>query len=155
MHQRALPWPLFVIAAVLLVGRFAWPTAEKKTGRIDWLSPEAGIARAQQTGKPIVFDFTAEWCGPCHVLDAQVFADAELAARINKEFVAIRITDRQREEGKNSPQVAELQRRYSVRGFPTVVFADANGVEQARMEGFRGRAEFERLLKRASEELVR
>jgi thioredoxin-related protein len=39
-----------------------------------------------------------------------------------------------------------LEQRYVVRGFPTVVFVDANGSEQGRMEGFRGRDQFERLV---------
>ena len=63
-------------------------------------------------------------------------------------FIAIRVTDRKQEEGKNSPEVEALQQRYSVRGFPTVIFTDANGIEQGRMEGFRGREQFEKLMER-------
>jgi thioredoxin-related protein len=91
-------------------------------------------------------DFTAEWCAPCHQLDAEVFADPELAAEINERFVAIRVTDRYREDGRNTPVVAELQRRYGVNAFPTVVFTNASGGELARLEGFGGRRQFQQVM---------
>jgi thioredoxin-related protein len=36
-----------------------------------------------------------------------------------------------------------------VNGFPTLVFADADGTERARMEGFRDAKEFERVMEQA------
>lgn len=148
-NQRAIPVALLVIAAVLLVARIAFRPDDGSAGLVRWVSADAGLALAKQTGKPILFDFTAEWCAPCHVLEKEVFADPTLAAEINERFVPIRVTDRQREEGRNPPRVAELEQRYSVRAFPTVVFTDPNGSERARMEGFSGRDEFERVMESA------
>jgi thiol:disulfide interchange protein len=113
---------------------------------VQWTDLDEAIELARRTNKPILYDFTADWCTPCHVLDAEVFRDAELAAVINDRFIPVRIVDRQREEGRNTPRIEDLQRRYSVRGFPTVVIAEGAGAERARMEGFRGRDEFERLM---------
>jgi thioredoxin-related protein len=80
------------------------------------------------------------------MLDEEVFADPVLASGINDRFIAVRVLDRKQEEGKNAPEIEALEQRYVVRGFPTVVFVDANGSEQGRMEGFRGRDQFERLV---------
>ena len=78
-----------------------------------------------------------------------MFHDAELAAKINERFIAVRVTDRMQEEGRNKPDVDELQRRFGVRGFPTVVIADAGGTERGRMEGFGGAEKFEQMLEQA------
>ena len=144
--QRRIPVALIVIAVLLLIARFTSSPPEQKKGAIDWVTPEAGAVLARDSGKPLLLFFTAEWCGPCHMLEDRVFADAAIAGRINERFVPVRVTDRIEEEGKNTPRVAELKTRYAIRGFPTVVFTDGGGAEQARMEGFKGREEFVRVM---------
>lgn len=151
--QRYVPVALLIVA-VLLIGARLFVHATKrepsqKTGLIRWVTPEEGLRLATATGRPMMLDFTADWCGPCHMLDEQVFRDPSIAREVNERFIAVRVVDRKREEGRNSHVVGALQERYNVRGFPTVVFADARNTERARMEGFRGRDEFERLMERA------
>lgn len=147
--QRAIPIALFVIALVLVAARIAVPLLKNDTPKggdaVRWLAPDEGLRLASTTDKPILLDFTADWCTPCHILDAEVFRNPAIARQINERFIPIRVTDRRREEGRNAPEVDELQQRFVVRGFPTVVFADRTG-ERARMEGFRGREEFERVM---------
>ena len=136
-----------MLAGVLLAGRIAlFVTHEEPPERMGWLPIAQGLESARATGMPVLIDFTAEWCAPCHVLDAEVFGDPELAAEINRRFITIRVTDRQQEDGRNAPDVEALQRRYSVNAFPTVVFADPDGNELARMEGFGGRRQFQKLM---------
>jgi thioredoxin-related protein len=146
--QRAMPLLLVLLAIVLLAGRVAahWMTAEKVDGLVHWTALDEAGSLAASSRKGLLLDFTAEWCGPCHVLDAEVFGDAQLANQINSRFVAVRVLDRQREEGHNAPAVARLQQQYGVRGFPTVLFLDGNGNELARMEGYAGREQFQRVM---------
>lgn len=156
INQRAIPVVLIAIAVVFLAIRIGVGLAGKKPAAavesdslVQWVSIEEGAKLSAETGKPIMYDFTAEWCPPCHVLEAEVFQNAALAKEINERFVPVRVMDRQQEEGRNLPEVAELQQRYEVMAFPTIVVADATGSVRARMEGFRGRISFERMMAQA------
>lgn len=150
--QRSIPIALIAVAILLtgarIVSHLLTKNATNETSLVRWVGIDEGLRLARATGKPLLIDFTAEWCQPCHVLEAEVFRNADLAKRINERFVAVRVTDRQQEEGRNPPRVEELQQRFAVRGFPTVIVAGADLVERARMEGFRGRAHFEEVMER-------
>jgi thiol:disulfide interchange protein len=155
-NQRYIPLIFILIVGGLVAARVTshWVKSRKapageKGALVKWVPLEDAVELASTLNKPILFDFTAEWCQPCHMLDAQVFRDAQLAAKINDDFIPVRVTDRMQEEGRNKPEVAKLQQRYGVRGFPTVVIVDSAGSERGRMEGFGGRDAFERMMEQA------
>lgn len=147
--QRAIPIALILIALGLVAARAIVALTKREApasgAAVQWLTPQEGLRLAATSDKPVLFDFTADWCQPCHILDAEVFRNPAIAKSINERFIPIRVVDRRQEEGRNAPEVDQLQQRFGVRGFPTVVFADRGG-ERGRMEGFRGRDEFERVM---------
>ncbi len=59
---------------------------------IDWheWGPEA-FARAQAENKPILLDIGAVWCHWCHVIDRESYENPEIAAMINKSYVAVKL----------------------------------------------------------------
>jgi thiol:disulfide interchange protein len=125
---------------VLLAGLFiaAWAlSAAGKTSSITWLTPSKGEALAKKNGKPIFYDFTAEWCGYCRILDRAVFQNPKHAKRIASSFVTIRVLDRQREEGRNKPDVDRVMREFSIRAFPTLAVKQPDGTTDTLM-GFAG-----------------
>ncbi|HET7437480.1 MAG TPA: thioredoxin fold domain-containing protein [Thermoanaerobaculia bacterium] len=151
-RQRSVPILYIVIAAVLLAARIIsaqFGAHEDADSLVKWVPLEQAQPLAARSGKPILYDFTAAWCVPCRDLDRQVFRDPRYARAINERFIAVRITDRQQEDGRNVPAIQELEQRFFVRGFPTVIVADANGSALARMEGFRGPEEFARVMETA------
>ena len=106
---------------------------------IRWRSIASGDAEAKKSGKPALYFFTAAWCGPCRLLEGQVFAVPEVAAQIERDFVPIQVADRERETGRNSPEMLALADRYGLRGFPTLVVSRPGLAANLTLEGWNGR----------------
>ena len=139
-------------AAAVVVFRIATaifaPPEEQPEGPVGWQPRERAAALSRASGKPILYDFTAAWCGPCRLLETD-WHDAAIAQTINAGFVPSRIQDRQREDGKNPDDVEELQRRYEIDGFPTLVAAAPDGRLIGKLVGYRGRDALVKFLEEA------
>ena len=115
------------------------PATLERPDLVAWRSIEAGPAEAAGTGRPILYDFTAAWCGPCRLLNREVFSDAASAAFINQHFVPVRVLDRSREDGRNPADIDALQSRFRITGFPTLVVLPPGGRAPIVMDGYRGK----------------
>lgn len=152
VNQRDIPRWLSWAVVLLLAARVVTVIYQKNEPAADlvrWVPMAEAQQRAVASGRLIMYDFSAAWCGPCRSMDEAVFRETRSAGQINGMVIPVRVVDRQREEGRNLPDVAALQRRYAIRAFPTIVFAEADGRESARMEGFRGRAAFLEIMRGA------
>ena len=146
--QRALPLWLPVAVAALIVARVISSrfAVHSPVELVRWVPVERAERLASMTRKPVLYEFSAAWCGPCHQLENEVFRDARLAALINEKFIPVKVVDRQRETGKNPPDVARLQSSYKVRAFPTIVVVQG-GRAPVTLVGYRGQAHFEEFLR--------
>jgi len=150
--QSKLPRILFWFFAAALVFRIITAIAgrEKKedagAGLISWRPQGTVETAARSERKPVLYDFTAAWCQPCHLLDKDGWGDASVASLVNGSFLPARIVDREREDGQNPAAIAELQRRFAVRAFPTLIVADADGQVFGRFEGYGGKERLVRFL---------
>jgi thiol:disulfide interchange protein len=161
-NQRSLPLWLCIAAVLLIAARVVslrYPVVPEKANLhapvqrgepslVKWVSLSDAPELARQQRRPIFYEFSAEWCGPCKVMNAEVFNDPTLAALINERFIAVRVIDRQREDGVNASDVEMLQQRYRVQGFPTIVVADAAGTSLDTLVGYPGRDAVLQLLMR-------
>lgn len=153
--QSRLP-PLLlwlVLAAILFRVITAVMDREKKieaVGLVRWQQRAEAEAVARSAGKPVLYDFTAAWCGPCHRLDKEGWGDPQIASLVNQSYLPARVVDREREDGKNPPAIDELERRYSVNAFPTLVVAAPDGRLIAKLQGYGGREQLIQFLQESS-----
>ena len=125
-----------VLAAVLAAASSL--RAAPQPDLVKWRSIAAGEAEAKKTGKPVLYFFTASWCGPCHLLEQEVFSKKDVAAQIAKDFVPVVVRDRMRETGRNTPEMESLADRYGLRGFPTLIVSRPGTNRGVTMEGWDG-----------------
>ena len=103
-----------------------------------WTTMSNALEESRRNGKPVFIDFSADWCGPCQALRHEVFEDGVRAATLQGAVIPVSIVDQRRETGSNPPEIEELQGRYQVEAFPTlVVFSPATG-RVMTTRGFRG-----------------
>jgi thiol:disulfide interchange protein len=138
--QRALPVWLVILAALLIVARIVSTRYPVKAGAdlVHWTPINQASALARRAHRPIFYEFSAAWCGPCRVLERDVFMDPQFASKIDSRFIAVKVIDTQREEGRNAPEVQQLMDRYGINGFPTIVIAAADGSVRNRLVGYPG-----------------
>jgi thioredoxin-related protein len=92
---------------------------------------EAAKAKAKAEKKLLLVDFTgSDWCGWCKKLVAEVFGKEEFKKEAPAKFVLVELdfpTPKKKQSDEVKKQNKELQKRYKVRGFPTILVMDADG----------------------------
>lgn len=110
-----------IVVAVMTFGTFF--TKGAGAGFIpydDSLLPQAGTS-----AKPVIIDFSAQWCSPCKKLEDVTFRDSRVKAKIEKHFVLMKV-DLTR---NGNPDFERLLEKYDIKGVPTLVFLDSQGME--------------------------
>lgn len=108
---------------------------EGRRGAHGWHTQAAdALARAKAERKPLLIGFFAIWCPPCNQLKETVFPTARFQQAAEK-FVLLALD-------ADSEASWEQKERYKVAGYPTVVFASADGDEVFRLVGARPADEF-------------
>ena len=112
-----------VAGAFLFVVWVGMPKAQ-----LAWLHSEDEALKAVQSEKrPLIVDFTADWCGACKEMAKETFGDPRVLQAAG-HFVAVKIDATNDED----PKVVNVMEKYQVKGLPTVLVIDSTGKERKR-----------------------
>jgi thiol:disulfide interchange protein DsbD len=103
----------------------------KHDGFLDNLKQAKSLAQKQQ--KPLLIDFFADWCIPCHEWSDKVFADAGVKTLLQQKYVAVKI-----DCTTNTKECEEAVEEFGVVGWPTLIFvgADLHEIPDRRLVGY-------------------
>ena len=94
------------------------------------------VAQATAAGRPVMIDFTADWCVPCRELKSFTFADERVRAKSGTfDAFAVDLTTAE-------PDELAAKQEYNVLGVPTVILIGPDGREKDRFTGFINADEF-------------
>lgn len=122
--SSAAPWPL------------AWASPEAKSS-VTWSFSFPGkdasaspmlddvLASARAARRPVMIDFSAEWCAACRLLDRDTYTAPDVI-RETSRFVTIRIDVTSLDDATEA-----LAKRFGVRALPTMVFVSSRGTALA------------------------
>ena len=120
-----MKYTLFVVALLWSIGAWAQEGGIQFHKDSKWADL---LAQAKAENKLIVVDAYTTWCGPCKMMDRDVFTDKEVGQFYNANFINAKF-DMEVGEG------LELAKTYEVRAYPTILFIDGSGKAMHRMVG--------------------
>lgn len=111
---------------------------------ITWLTNyEEALDKAKNNSTPIILFFTgSDWCSWCNKLEKEVFDTNEFASTAGDRFVFLKLdfphyVTSPAQTAQLSAQNKQLQKKYDIKSYPTVVVLDPSGQQQIGVTGYR------------------
>lgn len=102
----------------------------------EFLSPI--LEKAQKEKKPVFLEMHAAWCAPCKMMEEDVFTQKPVFNYLNANFLNFRADF----DAPNGKTIAGI---YEIKGLPTMIFLDPNGVVLERQLGAAGYSDIKKM----------
>ena len=98
--------------------------------KINWESDfEKALEISKQENKPIMMDVYTDWCGACKEMDKTTFANKDVIDN-SSNFIALKFNPEKVSNGN------DFLNKYSIIGFPTMLFMNGDGFVIRRIVGY-------------------
>ena len=136
------PRSLALLCAVAFLAACAKPEQETEGSGIEFYAGtySQALEKAVAEEKLVAIDVYTEWCGPCKLMDLNVFTDSKVGEYFNEHFVFLKRD--QEAENFDGPELTGLN---EVKELPTYLFIGANGAHVHKGTGYFEPAAFIRL----------
>ncbi|MBZ0257487.1 thioredoxin family protein [bacterium] len=111
-------WQCFWLTFLVVSLAYAWYCYYVPSNDIAWADSYASAQQqAADSGKPMILFFTAKWCVPCRIMKRQVWADEQVVALVNAQFIPVAID-------VDNLDNASVLARYKVEFTPVTIVTD-------------------------------
>jgi thioredoxin-related protein len=145
---------LVVLIPCLIFGQGEEGGAEKGVHFQGYQSWEGLVAQAKAQNKYIFVDCFATWCGPCKLMDKNIYPLDSIGEFINQRFISIRVQcDINPKDGEETRakygDAKRIVNEYKVKEYPTMLFFSPDGQIVHKDIGYQNPRSFTALLKSA------
>ena len=147
MRRRLEVLAWLVAAAVILASPGGPFRGGAESAGIEWEEFSDGkVTEAKSAGMPVMIDFSADWCIPCHELEEKCFPDERVVETAAK-FVTLKV-----DMTRIGEKQKKLKKRFDIRGVPTIIFIGTDGeeIKDIRVTGYVESDELLRRMKKAA-----
>ena len=125
---RAFEWIKTVagVTAMIITTLLIWNGYTQGPG-VAWnVYSDQLLVESKGANKPVMIDFSADWCTPCREFDAVTLHHPDVVRQTERHFTMIKV-----DVTRSGNLVHDrLLKQFAVKGVPTVVFIDAQGQER-------------------------
>lgn len=132
---------------IFIISLLTFISCKNSYAEIKWEKDLAtAIKKAKSKNLPIMIDIYTDWCIWCKELDKNTYAN-EKVIETAKKIVSVKLNPETSEEGE------EIAKKYGVKGYPTILFINADGFVLENVGGYVEGEKFVPYMKNAIEKL--